>query len=622
MGAPPDQPELFELSMTAASSPDGKRNFLFFREFGGMVRKALRQSIPDKAFYYLQNLMPVGAANLQTVRNPATISSVTNAAQGAAWGVATWGVNLSTGDFELTTMQNGDLWATPLANPGTPTVSAQIGTSVNIKGVVAWSNTVALLVGPSGYYSWDGDVTHPIVKIASADSITILLSGVVGTYTVGENVNSTFFGGVVLSWDGATNQLIARLTSGSVPAVGVTITGATSGATGVVVTATASAPPTAGTAIMVYAGRVWVSSGRTVQFSGPADYTAASWYISVGSGSFVITDNTLKSDIRQLIAANGYGYIFGDTSIDVISNLYIPTGAIPPTPIFTRTNINPQIGSPYPQSVFTVDRVVMFFNRFGVHALAGVEVQRVSKDIDTLIQQLDLSGGALSVSGSTGLCNNLLTVQFLVHWLDPMVSTSLARATMISNFDGRWFLYDPVLPATHVPQTICSVVQGGVSYSALVTNGKNVANFQSLIDFNYQGADTQMQRTFQTALWDMGGSVYTKQAMILGLEGNVINVNFSLSAEVDNENGTGDQITLLPSFTTWINRSNQTVTWLNASLQTVTWPISGYAYAYGDVTQYGKYLGVTAQGFTGDAVISGVNMEYIVRQNATWELKP
>ena len=608
----------------AGQATDGKRNFLFFREFGGMVRKALRQSIPDKAFYYLQNLLPVGAANLQTVRNPATISSVTASTQSAGSGIASWGVNLSTGDFQLTAMTNGDLWATPLSAPGTPTVSAKIGTGVNIKGVVAWSNTVALLVGPApnGYYSWDGDVTHTIQSITTLQNAQLLFSAATGNFTAGEVIKDiAIVVGTVISWDPTLKLLTFASTGGYMPAVGDTITGQTSGATGTVESVTFSAPPTSGTAIMVYAGRVWISSGRTVQFSGPNDYSAASWYISNGAGSFVITDNTLKSDIRQLIAANGYGYIFGDTSIDVISNLYVPSGAVPPTPIFTRTNINPQIGSPYPQSVFPVDRIVLFFNRFGVHALTGVEVQRISKDIDTLIQELDLSGGSLSVSGSTGICNNLLTTQFLVHWFDPMVSTTTARATIISNFDGRWFLYDPVLPATHVPQTICSLVQGGVSYSGLVTNGQSGLNYQSLIAFNYQGQDTQMTRTMQTALWDLGGSVYTKQAMILGLEGNVININFSLQAEVDNENGTGDDVTLLPSFTNWINASSQTVNWINASLQPVAWAISGYAYSYSTVEQYGKYLGVTAQGFTGDAVISGINMEYIVRPNATWELK-
>ena len=49
----------------------------YFQEFKGVYTKASRNAIPQDHFYDLQNLMPIGAANLHTVPGPTLIQTVT-----------------------------------------------------------------------------------------------------------------------------------------------------------------------------------------------------------------------------------------------------------------------------------------------------------------------------------------------------------------------------------------------------------------------------------------------------------------------------------------------------------------------------------------------------------------
>ena len=77
-----------------------------------------------------------------------------------------------------------------------------------------------------------------------------------------------------------------------------------------------------GTAIATYAGRVWIASGRVVNF------TDINSYFSFGGagGSFTIQDDYLHNGVTALYSANSYLYIFGDSSIDALSNVTVNSG--------------------------------------------------------------------------------------------------------------------------------------------------------------------------------------------------------------------------------------------------------------------------------------------------------
>lgn len=731
---------------------DAAKEYQTFRDFQGMNRQAIRTSIARNEFAYLQNLMPVGSANLQTVRSAALNCTITQATKA----VVGWSVNLlgmltlsgvsgtftvgatvtgsitgSTGtvlafsgntlelgnvtasfvasetasgsgggsgvvvsqammDWALSNFSDGSLWAENMSSPH-PTFVQIAAPGTNISDVTPWSDSVALLVGPNGYYFWNGSGT--ITKIVSNDSITLLvtptqvlnLTTVVGAFDEGETVTggtSTATGivafwdpgpgnlyvdtvvgtfdptetitgstssatgvvntvtnipnflvgesitqvggsqhGVVVSWDPTTGTLVLDSVAGGNFVTDVPIHGTSSGASAIVNFVDASAPPTSGNYIAVYQGRVWVAIGRTVNFSGPNDYTATSWDVGLGAGSFTILDSTLKGNITRLVVANGYLYIFGPTSIDIISNVYVPQSAVPPLPLFTRTNINAVVGSPYPQSVVVYDRLIMFYNKFGIWALSGVQVERVSEKIDQIIQQLNPNPPGL-VSGGVGMCNNLLTTTFLVSWFDPDVSTLTSRQVILSFFDGKWFLYDPFnVNPTGTMACLFAATVANVPSSVLLYDSANGGNFDSKVHLLFQSEDVPIVRRMQTALWDFGLSIMIKQALRFGIEGDVVNLEFSIMAQVDSENVSTTPDTFLPKTFTWLTPQNKTFLWTTLSGSPFTWVVGGYAYNYADAQMYGRYLGITASGITGDAVLSGFNLEYERRTRATWELQ-
>lgn len=126
--------------------------------------------------------------------------------------------------------------------------------------------------------------------------------------------------------------------SGYVSDPAVTITGGSG--SGAVLTANVSIAPSRGVQIATYAGRVWIANAnRTIIFSAPGSFTDFS---SAGAGgSFVMTDSTLINIITALYSANNYLYIFGKTSINVISGVQVVSGAT----VFSNTNISASIGT-------------------------------------------------------------------------------------------------------------------------------------------------------------------------------------------------------------------------------------------------------------------------------------
>jgi hypothetical protein len=166
---------------------------------------------------------------------------------------------------------------------------------------------------------------------------------------------------------------------------------------------TGTGVPSAGTTIAVYENRVWITVARALLCSGANDFTAPSWQIANGAGSFSLTDPTLRSAITQSIVANGYLYLWSTSGITAVSNVFIPSGATPPTPSATIQNLQALIGTDQPASVFPYDRNIMFASRYGIHNLIGVDAPKISADIDGTWRYVDFTqpiyGGQCTVEG-------------------------------------------------------------------------------------------------------------------------------------------------------------------------------------------------------------------------------
>jgi hypothetical protein len=396
------------------------------REFRGVVTKSQRSALPEGAFYDLQNVMPLGNANLETV--PGLSAAL------VAFGVhqiyaAQFGMVLSV-PYLFCFAADGTL----IAYNFNTNVATTIGTGLsgNATRMAPFYNIYALFIDTTGYYSWNG-----------SGSITLI---------------------------------------------------------------TGSGVPTTGNDIAVFNGSVWVSNGRLIVISaaynpGIIDPTqAAAWSGANGATFLAMTDPSMVGNISRMVSFNGFLYIFGVTCVWGLTDMFVPTGAIPPTPVWTLLPIQGIIGTDQPFSVFPLNRALMFASRFGVWALEGVNATKISEDLDGTWQYLTF---AQSISGGQCIVLNVLNAAFVVTRLnDPILGTGTVVAMW---FEGRWW-FGNVGNATFI---VPAVVNNTPALFALIGNSL----------YQMYASSTNIPPTqVMTPLWDLGDALSDKQVTRAGFD--------------------------------------------------------------------------------------------------------
>jgi len=155
--------------------------------------------------------------------------------------------------------------------------------------------------------------------------------------------------------------------------------------------------------VATFSGRTWVAAGRTIYYSAAGSYSD---FTSVSAGNFPITDSTLHGNIKSLLSANNFLYIFGEDSINVFSDLRVSgTG----TTLFTNTNVSASVGSNLRYAVFPYFRSVLFMNNYGIYALVGSTTSKLSDQLDGIFPFIDFT---FPVTGGQVLLNNILCAAF------------------------------------------------------------------------------------------------------------------------------------------------------------------------------------------------------------------
>lgn len=508
-----------------------------FIQWKGCNTAASRNAIPDDTWYQLENMQPIGNANIHTIYN------CNNGNAATVLGVAFYWeqyVNFLGTDYRIIFSTDGKA----IANVVGVNTSIAVATGLSGAGsrAVQWKNSIVLIIDSTGYYFWN-------------------------------------------------NTGNATLISG----------------TGV---------PTSGDDIAVAFGRVWISQGRLITFSGANDYTATSFLVANGAGSIALTDPTFRgAKLTRMIAQNGYLYLIGVSSINAISDVYVPSGASPPTPLFTNLNIQATIGSDQPASFVAFNQALLFANQYGIYALYGTQAQRISADIDGTWQYRDPS---VQVSAGAVVSNNILCAAFLMKRLNDPIYGSNTILCMYS--DNKWWFarYQPTL----------AFVSGCVYNNAPALAGftSNISPIQSFAYLYFVDATTSPPSKLQTKLWPMEDQLADKEVIRAGFEITAATINGVFTATIDTVNLSSSALTLNSgSYVSWINNSLAVVSWINNSFATVTWFSSAYLLYNGTAPgMYGKYVGMTITNanantnfFTGSQYqFNAVDMDYKLR--ARW----
>jgi hypothetical protein len=361
---------------------------------------------------------------------------------------------------------------------------------------------------------------------------------------------------------------------------------------------TGTGVPTTGTDIAVYSSYIWIISGRLLYVSGLGGgeiYTAAAWTAANGAQIVVLIDPSIRGSVSRLMAANGYLYLFGETSVNAISDVYIPTGASPPIPQFSNQNIQALIGTDQPASVFPYDRMIMFASRYGTHSLYGVSAPKVSGDIDGTWQYIDFTQ---QISGGAVVVENILCSAFLLKLLASPADKVPAKTIV-----ALWFQTSDTSPETGATET--TDIWWFANYGALtfIVTGM-VSNTPSLFGFIgnqlyqlFEDPTTAPMVTVQTKLWPMEDEIARKECITAGFEAFYYLFGSAFTLTLDTENGS-TPLTLSENIAqgNWINAAAVQGQWVNAASQIGGWAAPATYISPADAQGgFGHHVGLTLQ---------------------------
>lgn len=357
-----------------------------------------------------------------------------------------------------------------------------------------------------------------------------------------------------------------------------------------------------GTAVETFSSRVWVTDFDQIQFTAPG--SVSDFGAPDGGGQFESNDSFLRVRYSQLRQTNGFLYLIGDSSVNYISG--VQTTGNPPLTTFTNQNVDPQIGSPWPNTVQVYSRAVVFANSFGVHALYGGAVQKVSSQLDGIYTTVPVTAfGSFIPSSAVAVIFGIHVYLLLLPIIDPI---SGQRRNALMCWDGkRWWTANPGFDLIQIAtQEINSVI------TAWGTDGNKIVPL-------FQTPSVSLQKIVQSKLWWNPSFVATKHVLrVYGLFQSNTAVQTTVSVSVDSE--IQSQTVPLNSLfqIVWTNNSNAVVAWKNNSNNAVVWAGAGTLIAGSQVDVAGSLIGFTVTSSAPDFTAVALNL--VLQTPYRWNL--
>jgi len=476
---------------------------------------------------------------------------------------------------------------------GNPTIVATggAGTGATFTSTVTSSGNISQIfvaTPGSGYRASDAVVLSfsggggPTTAIAATSVVggrvtNVSITNAGSGYT--SATKATFLGG------GGTGATATVTASGGVSAVTITVGGEGyifpptvqfSDTNNAVAQATVPLMPygVQGSALETFTSRAWVVNGGATMTTPPlslVQFTAPSspqdFNVSDGGGQFLSTDSFLRVGFHSVRQSNGFLYMIGDSSVNYVSG--VSTSGTPPTTTFSNQNVDPQVGCPWPNTVQVYSRAIVFANTFGVHAMYGGAVQKVSTPLDGIYTSVTPTGsipsyGTIVPSAAVAIIFGIHVYILLLPIIDQVTGLQTNKLLM---WDGKkWWTADQSVTLTQIAsQEINSVL------TAYGTDGSAIYPL-------FQTPSTAITKTIQSKFWDSPSYITTKRPLeLFGIvsETTADVANLNVTIESENTSQTLNFSNLIAA--TWTNNLGQTATWLNNASLPATWQASGLA---------------------------------------------
>jgi hypothetical protein len=246
-----------------------------------------------------------------------------------------------------------------------------------------------------------------------------------------------------------------------------------------------------GNAVETYSGQVWVADGATYYVSAPGSVTD----FATSDGGLNVTANAsyLKVGFTALLNTNGFLYFIGDSSVSSVSGVQT-TGTVTPTTTYTFLNVDPEVGTSWPNTVLEWGNAPFLANIWGEHVLYGSQMRKISDPLDGVYNSA--AGFTLTPSSAKAIVYNRKILCTLLPIVDPVSGLSQNKLLI---WDGKkWWasLQDVAL-------TYITTQEFNSNLTAWGTDGKHIYPL-------FQQPSTAFTKTIQTKLWDNPSYMFNK----------------------------------------------------------------------------------------------------------------
>jgi hypothetical protein len=352
-------------------------------------------------------------------------------------------------------------------------------------------------------------------------------------------------------------------------------------------------PVGSGQSIEIYKGRVWISSGKNVAFSAPLDGTN---FTTAGGGTFASSDSFLKSYITALRQANGFLYVFGDSSISVITN--VQTFGSPAITTFNYDSVDQVIGTPWRETIRAFGRALLFANVNGVYSLAGSAVEKLSNPLDGVFRKAHTIFFSQQPRAAQAVVFSISVYIFVIDTLDQ-ISNTVRRLAFI--WDGEhWY------PASQ-SHDLDIITQQEIDSAVFAWGTDTISTFKM-----FQIASDTLPKNFRTKLWrtKMQDWVTAQALRFVGCVFDHVGegVTLSFTCDSDARSSAPPQTVFGSSGISFYNSSLAGIGFTNDEGDLVSFNITDTLFVQQNVSQYGRSLGLTVKTTSPDFSMVDVNL--------------
>lgn len=551
-----------------------------------------RRTIGDQECSWMENFCPLGAGNARAMYDNAAALYTT-----ALTIVYDFPFNIGAVFYHALFMSDGSAVAVAVAGGTTSMGGAgTFAVTPTLPCCAQWGASGILIVTSGGYYAWDGTLYSPggFSPAWLSGFTTLATTGSTHTNTTLDSLASVT--GVVVgmtvtsaSGDIPAGTLVQSFTSG--PNV-ITLTQAATGSNAGQVIHVGWAMPSGltGNAVEVYQQRAWVITGAQFSFSAPSN--GAVFSTAQGGGTTKSTDGFLKTTFMAAKQSNGFLYLFGDGSINVISN--VQTSGTPATTTMNNQNVDPQTGLGWRDALTAFGRALCFANPTGVYILYGGSAEKISDKLDKLFEKADFS-----VVPPTMFVASIFRVRCLGIILNTLDPTTNTQRTLMCLWDGKkWFIGSQTLTGI-----FGVTMQIGANPQGWANDGHNV--FQL-----FQTASATLTKKIQSKLWPGRSNLIFKTVMDVYAETNDLgSAGVVLNGTLDSDINPSVAFSITSSIT-FQNNALGNIVFVNSAVLPLNFISSPAGVQGAGTNQAGLRLGLTFTSTSPDFILIGCGESY------------